>query len=316
MPAQRHHTLSYHRVMRRLAVLALLAACGGGDDGTTTPPTPGWMSTQSDDVLLSALTIPGTHESAANYEPLAGTAKAQTMTLAEQLAAGVRYFDIRCHDLDDSFLIYHGPVSEQQTFQQVLDTFDAFLDANPTETTIMSIKEEDAAEGPTQSFEATFDGYVAAEPDRWILGDTVPALGDVRGKIVLLRRFDAVTMPLGLDASAWADNTTFTLTTDATLRIEDQYNVTSTDTKWTEITELLGEAQIPDPGTLYLTYTSGYTTHDGLPNIEGVSNVVNPMLDTYFADPTHLNGHLGVLAMDQVTEPRIKTLAAFNLPSQ
>lgn len=271
------------------------------------------MSTIDDTRNLAALSIPGTHESAAMYEPLPGTAKCQNLTLAEQVAAGVRYFDIRCRQLDDMFAIYHGPVDEMQTFDQVTQTMLDFLDAHPTETVIMSIKEESTPSGSTETFEQTFMKYVAKHPDRWYLGDAVPALGDVRDKIVLLRRFQATTTPLGLDASGWADNTTFTLTdADATLRIQDQYLVTSTDTKWTEITGLLDEATASTDGTLYLDYTSGYESHNGLPNTPAVASVINPMLDTFLDDPANAHRHLGVMAMDLITEHRAVRVSESN----
>ena len=76
------------------------------------------------------------------------------------------------------------------TVLAVLTTTFAFLDANPTETIVMSVKQEADDDGATQSFEATFDGYVAQNAARWYTGDSVPTLGDVRGDIVLLRRFD------------------------------------------------------------------------------------------------------------------------------
>ncbi len=262
---------------------------------------------------LASLSIPGTHESAALYEPIPGTAKCQNLTLAQQVAAGVRYFDIRCRHLNDTFAIFHGPVDEQQTFDQVVQTMLDFLDAHPTETVIMSIKEESTPDGNTQTFEQTFQSYVAKHPDRWHTGDAVPALGDVRNKIVLLRRFQAETTPMGIDASGWADNTTFTLTdTSATLRVEDQYLVTSTDTKWSEITALLGEATASTDGTLYLDYTSGYESHDGVPNVPSVADAINPMLDTFLDDPANARRHLGVMAMDLITEHRAVRVSESN----
>jgi 1-phosphatidylinositol phosphodiesterase len=289
--------------------LVVLAACSS----SPAEVQPGWMSTIDDTANLASLSIPGTHDSAALYEPAPGTAKCQNLTLAEQVAAGVRYFDIRCRHLDDMFAIYHGPVDEQLDFDQVTQTMLDFLDAHPTETVMMSVKEESEPNGDTQSFEQTFQSYVAKHPDRWYLGDVVPALGDVRGKIVLVRRFPATTTPLGLDASAWADNATFTLNDpDATLRIEDQYLVTSTDTKWTEITSLLGEATASTGGTLYLDYTSGYESHDGVPNILDVANAINPMIDTFLDDPANAHRHLGVMAMDLITEHRAVRVAGSN----
>lgn len=297
--------------MRRLLALSLVVACGGPDAPAETPP---WMSTVADAHLLSELSIPGTHESAALYEPLqSGTAKCQELTLAEQLSAGVRYFDIRCRDLNDAFAIFHGPIDEQQTFDDVLATMTAF--AHPSETVMMSIKQESTPEGTTRSFEDTFRAYVAKAPDLWYLGAAVPALGQVRGKIVLVRRFAAATTPLGLDASGWADNTTFTLATpDATLRVQDQYAVTSDDTKWMEITALLAEARSGPASTLYLDYTSGYETKNGLPNTPAVETVINPMIDTYLADPANAQVRLGVMAMDFVTEPRARAVAHTNVP--
>ena len=273
------------------------------------------MAPLPDASLLAQLSIPGTHESAALYEPLAGTAKCQRLTLAEQLAIGVRYFDIRCRDITDAFAIYHGPQDEMQTFDDVLATMFAFLDAHPSETVMMSIKEEYTEENVTQSFEATFDAYVAQAPDRWYLGEGVPALGDVRGKIVLVRRFTAMAPPLGLDASGWADNTTFTLTTPgAVMRVEDQYKVTTDDAKWAAITSALDAARAAAPAdpTLFLTYTSGYQTANGLPDIPAVESVIDPDLVTYLTDIGA--AHVGVIAMDFVDEVHAGLIAATNGP--
>jgi 1-phosphatidylinositol phosphodiesterase len=173
----------------RLGVIAL--ACSA----CSTPTTPGWMSAQPDQISLAALTLPGTHDTMALYEPLAGTAKAQTMSLAEQYDAGIRYVDIRCVDVEDVFQIYHGIEFEQATFDDVLDTTFAFLDAHPTETIVMSVKQEADDNGATQSFEATFDDYVTKQASRWYTEDAVPTLGEVRGEIVLLRRFGAEQTP-------------------------------------------------------------------------------------------------------------------------
>ena len=271
------------------------------------------MSTQPDAVGLEALTIPGTHDTMALYEPIASVAKTQQLDLADQLDAGIRYVDIRCRDIDDSFAIYHGVIDEQATFDDVLDTTFAFLDAHPTETVVMSVKEESSEENATRSFADTFASYLAKRPAGWYLGDAVPALGAVRGQIVLLRRFDTTTTPLGIDGSAWADNTTFTLTPGAaTLRIEDNYTVDDPATKWGNITALFDEARAPAAGTWYLAYTSGYETHQGLPNITDVSSAIDPMLDTYFADPANAGAHLGTLAMDMVSYPRVAAVVALN----
>jgi 1-phosphatidylinositol phosphodiesterase len=298
-------------MLRLLAAAALVSAC---TSDAAPAPDPGWMAKLADGAPLASLSIPGTHETLALFEPFPGTAKCQDLALADQLAAGVRYLDVRCRHLSDAFAIYHGPIDEQLTFDDVLATVTGFLDAHPSETVVMSVKEESDPAQNTQTFEQTFASYVAKAPSRWYLGGDVPVLGDVRGKIVLLRRFAATASPLGLDGSAWADDTTFSLggAGAASLRVQDAYIVTSDDTKWSAIKSLLDEAETPS-ATLYLDYTSGYQAPNILPDIPSVSDVINPELDAYLADSAHQAAHLGVIANDFITPERAARIAHTNL---
>jgi 1-phosphatidylinositol phosphodiesterase len=264
----------------------------------------GWMAGLDDARSLADLSIPGTHDSGALFEPYAGVAKAQDLTIADQLTAGIRYFDIRCGQVDAGYLIYHGSIYQQQAFDDVMTTMSSFLDAHPGETVIMSVKEEVPASDTTLTFEQTFQSYVAMDPDRWYLGATVPALGDVRGQLVLLRRFDAVTSPLGIDATAWPDNMTFAIDNAASIRIQDDYMVTDNNAKWTAITGLIDEARVANPSPLFLDYTSGYQTVQGIPDITLVSDDIDARLDDLLAAPETAGAHLGVLVMDHVTEAR------------
>ncbi len=284
----------------------------GGDAGALEPhdaATPSydassWMGALPDSDSLTALTIPGTHESCARHEPVPGTAQCQTLSLAEQLAAGVRYFDVRCRHFNDTFQIHHGPIFQQMTFDEVLAATGAFMKAHPTETILMSVKEEYTASGNTRTFEQTFDAYVKKAPSSWSLGTAVPALSDARGKIVLVRRF-AATGPKGIDATKWADKATFTVDGPPRLRVQDEYEVSDNAAKWTAITALFGEALRGDAATLYLDYTSGYAPLLlGVPSIGDVSNSINPKLQAYFSDPAHGKGRYGVLAMDFVDATR------------
>lgn len=304
--------------MTARAVLAAAAALAAGACSNLEDQQIEWMSSLPDDASLAALSIPGTHDSGALYEPVPGLAKAQDLTFQEQLENGARYFDVRCRDVDDAFYIYHGAIDQNQKLAEVLATFDAFLSAHDGEAVIMSIKEEAAQSGETMPFDAAFQTYVAAEPSRWSLTADVPRLGDVRGKIVLLRRFDTTsTAPLGIDATAWPDDTSFAITdADAHLQVEDDYIVGSgsagNDAKWADITANLGSAEDAGSasGTLFLTYTSGYQTVGGLPDITLVSDDINARLDAYLAAAGH--AHLGALAMDHVTADRLAAVIATN----
>jgi 1-phosphatidylinositol phosphodiesterase len=77
---------------------------------------------------------------------------------------------------------------------------------------------------------------------RWYLSDTIPRLGDVRGSIVLLRRFVSES-ELGIDLSMWPDNATFELDRPgAAFAIQDEFRVpveASIDYKYRAIEALL-----------------------------------------------------------------------------
>src|SRR5439155_23215825 len=122
-----------------------------------------------------------------------------------------RFVDIRCRHIGDAFAIHHGSIYQNMNFDDVLNACFSFLTSNPGECIIMSVKEEYDPSNNTRTFEQTFDAYTAKNPTHWYLGDAVPTLGSVRGKIVLLRRFSAASTPKGIDATNWADNTTFTI---------------------------------------------------------------------------------------------------------
>ena len=84
------------------------------------------------------------------------TAQCQNLSINDQLQAGVRFLDIRCHRQNDCFAIYHGTFYEGQLFDDVLRTCVAFLAKDTTETIIMSVQDEGGGGNCTRSFEETF----------------------------------------------------------------------------------------------------------------------------------------------------------------
>ncbi|MES2658496.1 MAG: phosphatidylinositol-specific phospholipase C domain-containing protein [Verrucomicrobiota bacterium] len=273
-----------------------------------------WMSSLNGTLPLSQYSIPGTHDSGARYEPAfpAGTAKCQNLTIAAQLDAGVRFLDIRCRHLDNAFTIHHGSIYQNINFTDVLNDVIGFLNANPRETVIMSVKEEHDASGATRSFEATFDSYVVQNPTKWLLGAGIPTLDAARGKIVLFRRFGASSTPKGIDASNWPDNTTFS--TRGTLRVQDSYVVPNNDPKWASILGILNEARYGGPNTLYVNFASGYKSGTfSIPNITTVSNNINPRLTTFFTN--NPSGRFGAILMDFVDATRAALIYNTNAPA-
>jgi 1-phosphatidylinositol phosphodiesterase len=258
----------------------------------------GWMQSLPDNYLLSQLSVPGSHDAGARYEPVSGTAKCQSLTIAEQLNAGIRFLDIRCRHIGDAFAIHHGSIYQNLNFDDVLNASITFLNNNPGECIIMCVKEEYDPSGNTRSFEQTFDYYTQKNPSRWYLGATIPTLGSVRGKIVLVRRFGAAVTPKGIAATSWADNTTFTINnSESQLRVQDNYAVPDNNAKWTNVTNLFTEAKNGNNATLYINFTSGYKSLIfGIPSITTVSNNINPRINSWFT--TNTQGRYGIIPMD------------------
>jgi 1-phosphatidylinositol phosphodiesterase len=258
----------------------------------------GWMQSLPDTYLLSQLSVPGSHDAGARFEPVSGTAKCQSLTIADQLTAGIRFLDIRCRHIGDAFAIHHGSIYQNMNFDDVLNACFSFLSSNPGESIIMCVKEEYDPSNNTRTFEQTFNSYTQKNPSKWYLGASVPTLGSVRGKIVLLRRFGAATTPKGIDATNWADNTTFTINNgQAVARVQDNYVVPDNNAKWTNVTNLFTEAKNGSTTTLFINFTSGYKSLIfGIPSITTVSNNINPRITSYFTSNTH--GRFGIVPMD------------------
>ncbi|MBK1881406.1 phosphatidylinositol-specific phospholipase C domain-containing protein [Luteolibacter pohnpeiensis] len=294
--------INLSKVLGMLLILTASASAAGNN----------WMTSLNGSLPISQFSIPGTHDTGARYESFPGTAKCQDLTIPEQLNAGIRFLDIRCRHIDDAFTIHHGSVYQNLNFADVLNSTISFLTANPGETVIMSVKEEYTSSNTTRSFEATFDAYVAQNPGVWLLGSNIPTLSAARGKIVLFRRFGASSLPKGIDASNFPDDTTFS--TGGTLRVQDHYNVSSNTDKWNQIKAILNEARYGGPNTLYVNFSSGVNTSFlGIPSITTVSNSINPQLTTFFND--NPSGRFGAILMDFANADRASMIYNTNAPS-
>lgn len=104
-----------------------------------------WMGDIPDDVLVTALSIPGTHNSGCIVGPL-GVAKTQNLDIPEQLNAGIRFLDIRLAHYQDGLLVHHDVIYMGKSYKDVLEICAEFLAQHPSETILMLVKEEDRAD--------------------------------------------------------------------------------------------------------------------------------------------------------------------------
>lgn len=261
-----------------------------------------WMENLPDDTPLSQITIPGTHNSAALREPFPGTAKCQTLTLTQQLKAGVRFLDIRCRHSGDQFQIFHGPIDQKLSFADCLAELLKFLKAHPSETIVVSIKGESTPKNNTRPFLDTFKSYL--KPEHWWIKDTLPTLGLARGKLILLRRFQS-KKPLGIPATDWKNNSHHST---KKLVIQDIYQPKDTNTKWQAILKNIASK---DRKKLHLNFTSGYLKNRlGIPDIKRVSNPINKRLTGYLATAPH-RPH-GILVLDFITPELASSIIRLN----
>lgn len=240
------------------------------------PPLPDladWMSFVADDIPISGLSIPGTHDSAAYMSswPYIST---QTLTTSHQLEAGIRYFDLRCGTIKDQVEMVHGRAVLGLKLSALLDDMYAFLAQHPREAIIVQLKQDRKDENSTTPFADLVLHLMQLHAKRWRLCSTTPTLGELRGRIQLLRRFSVsspqLQHPFGIDVSKWADNppTPFTIRTRAGvhLTIQDHYSFSTPETLPSLVTKkggdvssmLMRASRDPEPWHWYINFSSAF----------------------------------------------------------
>ncbi|KAI0834906.1 PLC-like phosphodiesterase [Hypoxylon sp. FL0890] len=233
----------------------------------SSPPKsyPNWMSTLPDSTPLAHLNIPGTHDAATwNYTQSTQTSlspatrcdgttvypavvyRCQRLGLAAALDAGVRFFDLRValDPLGSNLVFWHSAalLSARATVGDVLFGFYDWLEEHRGEVVLLSFQYEVGTQANASFTTAAQDalrevlmdgvarGYVRRDG-----GGYLGTLGESRGKIVLVRRFDLdgegeEGLPgLHLSPTKWPDNDpdafalVYNTTTNATAYIEDYY---------------------------------------------------------------------------------------------
>ena len=197
---------------------------------------PCWMKYVNDNKFLDELSIPGTHDSGTcsvdnDTEPQSSQVKCQQDYIPTQLLEGIRYFDIRLGKGDDPG-IDHGIFyllkkdGNYLHLSDVIGYFKTFLNENPSEALIM-LASRGNDEATDESITTAFAKVMADNPNLFYTSSRVPTLHEVRGKIVLLRRFRLAGNSVsghtwGLDLAEWddkikahSDSTTMCLVQDA-----------------------------------------------------------------------------------------------------
>jgi 1-phosphatidylinositol phosphodiesterase len=270
--------------------------------------TKNWMSNLDSELTLDKISIPGTHDSGTS-EVSKGPAHTQNFDIITQLNDGIRFLDIRVKHRrghpDDPLQIYHGIINCDISFRDVLVACTEFLKDNPQETIIMLVN---SASGKDKNIQIDFDKYIENDqyPHLFYLEPTLPSLKELRGKVVLFRRFSGNK---GVDLSKdWGKNDMFSLDTPqgVTFKIEDKYEEHDTEKKFSYVEKNIGAAiDNPDDGFIYITYNSisfslfGHTPYQYAwgGGIGRVDPKMNPKLKDYLKGNSG-NKRFGVIMLD------------------
>ncbi|WP_407548742.1 phosphatidylinositol-specific phospholipase C domain-containing protein [Streptomyces sp. Pv4-95] len=253
-----------------------------------------WMSALGDGTPLQRLTIPGTHDSGARVG--GPWVACQNTPIDAQLASGVRFLDVRCRAIDGVFAIHHGAFYQQLMFGDVLNACRAFLQAHPSETVLMRVKQE-YSEVAAEEFRRIFDIYLDDKGYRSLfrLDGGLPSLGQARGKVVLLADAD------GLPGVRYGDPQLFD--------IQDDY-MAEPFAKYPKVEAQFRKA-VAEPGKLFVNYVSTAALLPPRSNADRLNPQVKSLLTG--SEASDWTG-LGIVAMDFPNEAGLAdTLIRHNL---
>ena len=173
-------------------------------------PITDWLSMVRDDAQVCKLSIPGTHDTMTGmgfYQPVLKyvfnmTAISQVSTLEEQMACGMRFFDIRPVVSIDTLAtdpkekqilrLAHGISELDVTFEEAIGQLQRYLKAHPSEFFIAKLQADNGMEN--QNNWTVLLDKVLSKPkyEGLFVRDWRPdiTVGEMRGKILWLSRYD------------------------------------------------------------------------------------------------------------------------------
>ena len=261
-----------------------------------------WMKQLPDDTHLCQMSIPGTHDSGALHSIGDVAGKCQDLSIAEQLAIGVRFLDIRLQLKNDQFVVVHSFVDQALTFEKVLEDIHAFMKAHPSETLIISIKKEADTVNSAKGFADALEKKLTEYKEMFAFDKTLPeTLGEMRGKVYVISRYSDASIGVPAD-NGWQDSTTFEL---GELYIQDNYCISSTDVKIDDIKKTILYSSSHDD-KLTLNFASCYLDNGFPPLYAGTAALdVNHWLKENIQQ---YNGSLGIVICDFITNDLAKSI--------
>ena len=182
-----------------------------------------WMANLPDSMSLGEVNMPGTHDTGATkmrgedgVAIQSSETQCQQLYPYEQLNMGVRAFDVRCDYTDDdnsdgSPDIVHGDSIFQcqnkdgssMRLSNIMYDAKKFVTNHPSECVIVTIKADGWAGGNDGNVARAVEEYVLDEHYPLWRENRIPTLGEARGKIILLRRYEMGNHVLNSNIEEW-----------------------------------------------------------------------------------------------------------------
>lgn len=283
----------------------------------------GWMAGLPDTLKACRVSIPGTHDSGTSGVrfPMRHYARTQTMDLAEQWDAGIRFFDLRPKPEDGIIKIYHGSADCHLTLEDALLTLKGKLESNPTEFCIVMIN---MAGGGQEGTDMVMKDIARLIPEYMIAPlKRNMTVSDLRGRIFFMsRNFPThVSDTHGALVRGWPQNglkfypLLWTGAVDVRLWVQDYYTSGKNDadaylsSKWDNMYRLLRNYQDADEEVWCINHASGYTGTGISTNIRRCSDNINKHLFDYLRTQ---NGPIGIIPMDFPQQELIDAIINLN----
>jgi len=267
-----------------------------------------WMAGLPDSLKACRVSIPGTHDSGTSEVkfPMRHYASTQTMDLAEQWDAGIRFFDLRPKLEDGTLRIYHGPADCHLGFGEALLIIKSKLEEHPTEFCVVMTN---STGGGQEGVDMTMDAIYAIFPTDMLASFNADmTVADMRGCVLFIHRDRPTggrdypgTVVYGWPGNASSHNAGMVSSVgkSAVLWAQDYFtdggNGNYLDSKWDKITDMIGEFVSAPEGVWCINHLSGYIGSGISTNIKRNARTTNARLLEY------LGNHkkpIGIVLMD------------------
>ena len=294
-----------------------------------------WITPLDDNIYVSQISIPGTHDAATGDGTTFRLGKTQELTLDQQFEIGIRAFDLRPAVRNNDLILCHGMVATTFAWDQVMERFKYYLSEHPGEFIIALIRHEDEYDNNNANWGSIMQGKLESlkaetnpKTNESYTADFKPDLtvGELRGKILFLCR-DWTKYnndgPVVGGYTGWSHSPSgsevsiYSRTVKGTMNIQDCYapsedgqsNIFNTskfpEIKWTGIKTLLDKSMKfhTDPTLINrwsVNHTSGYV--DWVSTTDGYrKNAANNNIKLYnYINSTTWCGSTGIVLMDFV----------------